>query len=105
VPQLIEVEYSNNVWIDHVDVSSDRDHDKDYYDGLLDVSQPLTTTHFILQDQLTATAHPRRRLHNRLQQLHPRPLESLPNRPLGQQRRRGHRPLTRNPKQQSLVQH
>lgn len=36
--KLIEVEYSNNVWIDHVDVSSDRDHDKDYYDGLLDVS-------------------------------------------------------------------
>jgi hypothetical protein len=35
-------EYSNNVWIDHVDVSSDRDHDKDYYDGLIDVraSQP-----------------------------------------------------------------
>lgn len=30
-------EYSHNVWIDHVDVSSDRSHDKDYYDGLLDV--------------------------------------------------------------------
>lgn len=30
-------EYSNNVWIDHVDVSSDMDHDKDYYDGLIDV--------------------------------------------------------------------
>jgi pectate lyase len=34
-------EYSNNVWIDHVDVSSDRDHDKDYYDGLIDVNAPL----------------------------------------------------------------
>jgi len=32
----IGVQISNNVWIDHVDVSSDRDHDKDYYDGLLD---------------------------------------------------------------------
>ncbi|OGM42564.1 pectate lyase plyB [Aspergillus bombycis] len=31
-------EYSNNVWIDHCDVSSDRDHDKDYYDGLIDLT-------------------------------------------------------------------
>lgn len=35
------VEYSTNVWVDHCDVSSDRDHDKDYYDGLIDVS-PLS---------------------------------------------------------------
>ncbi|GIJ99494.1 hypothetical protein Aspvir_001626 [Aspergillus viridinutans] len=34
----IGVQYSNNVWIDHVDVSSDRDHDKDYYDGLIDLT-------------------------------------------------------------------
>lgn len=27
---------ATNVWIDHVDLSSDRDHDKDYYDGLID---------------------------------------------------------------------
>lgn len=26
------------MWIDHCDVSSDLDHDKDYYDGLIDVS-------------------------------------------------------------------
>jgi len=31
-------ELSSNVWIDHVDVSSDKDHDKDYYDGLIDAS-------------------------------------------------------------------
>jgi pectate lyase len=36
----IGVQKSTNVWIDHVDVSSDQDHDKDYYDGLLDVSPP-----------------------------------------------------------------
>lgn len=29
---------STNVWIDHIDASSDLDHDKDYYDGLIDVS-------------------------------------------------------------------
>ncbi|TVY80603.1 putative pectate lyase A [Lachnellula suecica] len=32
----IGVQLSTNVWIDHVDVSSDMTHDKDYYDGLLD---------------------------------------------------------------------
>ncbi|CCX16227.1 putative pectate lyase A [Pyronema domesticum] len=32
----IAINKGTNVWIDHVDVSSDRDHDKDYYDGLLD---------------------------------------------------------------------
>ncbi|KAE8376688.1 putative pectate lyase A [Aspergillus bertholletiae] len=34
----IGVQYANNVWIDHCDVSSDRDHDKDYYDGLIDLT-------------------------------------------------------------------
>ncbi|PLB42553.1 pectate lyase family protein [Aspergillus candidus] len=32
----IGVQISTNVWIDHCDLSSDRDHDKDYYDGLID---------------------------------------------------------------------
>ncbi|TVY44626.1 putative pectate lyase A [Lachnellula cervina] len=36
----IGVQLSTNVWIDHVDVSSDLDHDKDYYDGLLDARSP-----------------------------------------------------------------
>jgi len=34
----VGVQYSNNVWLDHLDVSSDRDHDKDYYDGLIDLT-------------------------------------------------------------------
>lgn len=34
----IAVQLAQNVWIDHVDLSSDRDHDKDYYDGLLDIT-------------------------------------------------------------------
>jgi pectate lyase len=33
-----EIEKSTNVWVDHVDLSSNRDHDKDYYDGLLDIT-------------------------------------------------------------------
>lgn len=34
----IGVQKSSNVWLDHIDVSSDQSHDKDYYDGLLDLT-------------------------------------------------------------------
>lgn len=34
----IEVQASTRVWIDHNSFSADRDHDKDYYDGLLDIN-------------------------------------------------------------------
>ncbi|KAJ8122424.1 hypothetical protein ONZ43_g1383 [Nemania bipapillata] len=34
----ITIQASKNVWVDHCDVSSDLDHDKDYYDGLIDVT-------------------------------------------------------------------
>ena len=34
----IAIQKAQNVWVDHVDLSSDMDHDKDYYDGLLDVT-------------------------------------------------------------------
>ncbi len=37
----IAVQYAQNVWIDHCDLSSDRDHDKDYYDGLLDITHAV----------------------------------------------------------------
>ncbi|KAJ3055945.1 hypothetical protein HK097_008654 [Rhizophlyctis rosea] len=33
----IGIESSSNVWVDHNELSNDLDHDKDYYDGLLDV--------------------------------------------------------------------
>ncbi|KIY65944.1 polysaccharide lyase family 1 protein [Cylindrobasidium torrendii FP15055 ss-10] len=38
----IGVQASKNVWLDHLDLSSDRDHDKDYYDGLLDITHGAT---------------------------------------------------------------
>ncbi|KAJ6579647.1 pectate lyase [Mycena vulgaris] len=38
----IAVQSSHQVWIDHVDLSSDRDHDKDFYDGLLDLTHGVT---------------------------------------------------------------
>lgn len=34
----IGIQASTYVWIDHCDLSSDRDHDKDYYDGLCDIT-------------------------------------------------------------------
>ncbi|KAK0227121.1 polysaccharide lyase family 1 protein [Armillaria nabsnona] len=34
----IGIQESHNVWVDHADLSSDLDHDKDYYDGLLDIT-------------------------------------------------------------------
>lgn len=34
----IAIQVAQNVWVDHVELSSDRDHDKDYYDGLLDIT-------------------------------------------------------------------
>ncbi|WP_416970671.1 pectate lyase family protein [Streptomyces sp. 4F14] len=34
----IEVQRSTKVWIDHNSFSADRDHDKDHYDGLLDIN-------------------------------------------------------------------
>lgn len=33
----ITIDNSTNVWIDHNDFYSDMEHDKDYYDGLLDI--------------------------------------------------------------------
>lgn len=34
----ITVQHSTKVWVDHNDLSSDRTHGKDYYDGLLDIT-------------------------------------------------------------------
>jgi pectate lyase len=34
----IGIQSSSNIWIDHVDVSSDKDHGKDFYDGLIDLT-------------------------------------------------------------------
>ncbi|KAK0236340.1 pectate lyase [Armillaria nabsnona] len=38
VGDAIGIQSASQVWVDHVDLSSDRDHDKDYYDGLLDIT-------------------------------------------------------------------
>lgn len=42
---------STNIWVDHCDLSSDRDHGKDFYDGLLDLTHgtdnaTVSNTHF-----------------------------------------------------------
>ncbi|PPQ70226.1 hypothetical protein CVT24_013084 [Panaeolus cyanescens] len=38
----IGIQSSSRVWVDHVDLSSDRDSGKDFYDGLLDITRGCT---------------------------------------------------------------
>ncbi|KAG8685863.1 hypothetical protein FRC09_014487 [Ceratobasidium sp. 395] len=52
------VQASNRVWIDSVELWSDRDHDKDYYDGLLDITHgcyAVTVTNSYLHDHWKAS--------------------------------------------------
>ncbi|KAJ5403196.1 hypothetical protein N7509_003067 [Penicillium cosmopolitanum] len=54
----IGVQKSNNVWIDHCDVSSDMDHDKDYYDGLIDLTHAadyVTVSNTFIHDHYKAS--------------------------------------------------
>jgi pectate lyase len=49
----IGIQAATKVWVDHVDLSSDQDHDKDYYDGLLDITHGSTyvsVTNSVLHD-------------------------------------------------------
>lgn len=54
----IGIQASQNVWIDHCDLSSDQDNGKDYYDGLLDVthaSDYITLSNNYLHDHYKAS--------------------------------------------------
>ncbi|KAI5781530.1 pectin lyase fold/virulence factor [Geopyxis carbonaria] len=54
----IGIQASQNVWIDHVDLSSDTDNGKDYYDGLLDITHAcdyVTVTYSYLHDHYKAS--------------------------------------------------
>ncbi|KAJ6124530.1 hypothetical protein N7471_011847 [Penicillium samsonianum] len=54
----IGVQKSTNVWIDHCDVSSDKDHDKDYYDGLIDLTHAadfVTVSNTFIHDHYKAS--------------------------------------------------
>ncbi|KAL1637011.1 hypothetical protein SLS58_009537 [Diplodia intermedia] len=54
----IGIQASQNVWIDHCDLSSNQDHGKDYYDGLLDVthgSDYITLSNNYLHDHYKAS--------------------------------------------------
>ncbi|EEB94100.1 hypothetical protein MPER_07146, partial [Moniliophthora perniciosa FA553] len=42
VGDAIGIQSAHQVWVDHADLSSDLDHDKDYYDGLLDITHGST---------------------------------------------------------------
>lgn len=52
----IGIQKSTNVWVDHCDLSSDMDHDKDFYDGLLDVTHAsdwVTISNTYLHDHVS----------------------------------------------------
>ncbi|KAI5842816.1 putative pectate lyase A [Tricharina praecox] len=54
----LAVQKSTNVWIDHVDLSSDLSHDKDYYDGLLDLTHAadyVTISYCFIHDHYKAS--------------------------------------------------
>ncbi|KAJ5855355.1 CAZyme family PL1 [Penicillium soppii] len=54
----IGIQLSTNVWVDHCDVSSDMDHDKDYYDGLIDITHAadyVTVSNTFLHDHYKAS--------------------------------------------------
>ncbi|QRW09360.1 pectate lyase [Ceratobasidium sp. AG-Ba] len=54
----IAIQAANRVWVDHVELWSDRDHDKDYYDGLLDITHgcyAVTVTNSYLHDHWKAS--------------------------------------------------
>ncbi|CAE6487699.1 unnamed protein product [Rhizoctonia solani] len=54
----IAIQASNRVWVDSVDLSSDKDHDKDFYDGLLDITHgcfAVSVTNSYLHDHYKAS--------------------------------------------------
>ncbi|KAJ1304236.1 hypothetical protein OPQ81_005400 [Rhizoctonia solani] len=54
----IGVQASNRVWLDSLELWSDKDHDKDYYDGLLDITHgcyAVTVTNSYLHDHWKAS--------------------------------------------------
>lgn len=54
----IGIQAAHNVWVDHVELWSDRDHDKDYYDGLLDIthgSYSISVTYTYFHDHWKAS--------------------------------------------------
>jgi pectate lyase len=54
----ITIQQSQHVWVDHCDLSSDREHGKDYYDGLLDIvhgSDYVTVSYTHFHDHFKAS--------------------------------------------------
>jgi len=54
----IGIQYAKNVWVDRVELWSDMSHDKDYYDGLLDITHGcdyITVSHVYFHDHWKAS--------------------------------------------------
>lgn len=56
----VTIDQSTNIWIDHNEFYSDMEHDKDYYDGLLDIirgSDLVTISWNKFHDHYKAMSH------------------------------------------------
>ncbi|KAH7165169.1 pectate lyase 2 [Dactylonectria macrodidyma] len=58
----VTIQLSKNVWVDHCDISGDRDVDKDFYDGLVDLSHAadfvtISNTYFHDHSKGTLVGH------------------------------------------------
>jgi pectate lyase len=52
----IAIDNAQNIWVDHVELSSDMDHDKDFYDGLLDITHAadfVTVSNTFMHDHVS----------------------------------------------------
>lgn len=82
----LTIQTAKNVWVDHCDLSSDLDHDKDYYDGLVDVthaSEWVAISNTYLHDHVSLL--PTQPPHLNTSGFTQPTVESLSCRPLGQQ--------------------
>lgn len=58
---VVTVQASSNIWIDSCDFSSDLDHSKDYYDGLVDIvhaSEWVTVSNTYFHDHVSYIINP-----------------------------------------------
>lgn len=59
----ITIQLSKNIWVDHCDLSATRDGDKDFYDGLVDLSHAadwVTISYTYLHDHVSYRLAPPR---------------------------------------------
>lgn len=68
----ITIQKSTNVWVDHCDLSASREGDKDFYDGLVDLSHAadwVTISNTYFHDHVSVPEEPNAHINRRLRKL------------------------------------